>query len=100
MVSEVVGRIIIKLTEHVQETGKTLSKTTHLLPIAGFQAGLPLYGRVWTLADRSNNSPGAPGSAGTAGRCTAEHGYLGYFEIKEIADAQQGKEESKEKKVS
>lgn len=61
------------------------------VPPTKLMAGLPLYGRVWTLSDPSNNSPGAPGTAGTAGRCTAEHGYLSYFEIKEIADAQKGR---------
>ena len=35
-------------------------------------AGLPLYGRVWTLTDPSQTAPGSPGTAGIAGRCTAE----------------------------
>ncbi|KAF9455396.1 glycosyl hydrolases family 18-domain-containing protein [Collybia nuda] len=61
------------------------------VPPAKLMAGLPLYGRVWTLSDLSNTSPGAPGTAGTAGRCTAEHGYMSYFEIKEVSDAQEGK---------
>ncbi|KAF9019448.1 glycoside hydrolase [Hymenopellis radicata] len=60
------------------------------VPPAKLMAGLPLYGRVWTLSDLSQTSPGSPGTAGTAGRCTAEHGYLAYFEIKEIMDVQEG----------
>ncbi|EJD43564.1 glycoside hydrolase [Auricularia subglabra TFB-10046 SS5] len=50
-------------------------------------AGLPLYGRVWTLSDPSRTAPGSPGSAGTAGPCTAQPGYLGYFEIDNIRQA-------------
>ncbi|KAF9033997.1 hypothetical protein BDZ89DRAFT_539128 [Hymenopellis radicata] len=60
------------------------------VPPAKLMAGLPLYGRVWTLSDLSQTSPGSPGTAGTAGRCTAEHGYLAYFEIKDIMDVQEG----------
>ncbi|CAD6898629.1 unnamed protein product, partial [Tilletia caries] len=47
-------------------------------------AGLPAYGRVWTLNDVNKNTPGSLGTGGVAGRCTAEPGYLGYFEIMEI----------------
>ncbi|KAK0545655.1 hypothetical protein OC845_005004 [Tilletia horrida] len=47
-------------------------------------AGLPAYGRVWTLNDVSKNTPGSLGSAGVTGRCTGEPGYMGYFEIMEI----------------
>ncbi|KAG9099046.1 Endochitinase 1 [Ceratobasidium sp. UAMH 11750] len=54
-------------------------------------AGLPLYGRVWTLSDLTQTTPGSPGTAGIAGRCTAEKGYLGYFEIQEIATSQGGR---------
>lgn len=53
-------------------------------------AGLPLYGRVWTLTDPKQNTPGSPGTAGIAGRCTGQKGYLSYFEIAEIRDAQKG----------
>ncbi|KAL9936304.1 hypothetical protein V8E36_005146 [Tilletia maclaganii] len=47
-------------------------------------AGLPAYGRVWTLNDVNQNTPGSKGSAGVAGRCTGQQGFLGYFEIMEI----------------
>ncbi|KAL0948338.1 hypothetical protein HGRIS_010924 [Hohenbuehelia grisea] len=58
------------------------------VPSRKIMAGLPLYGRVWTLADTSQTSPGSRGSAGVAGRCTAEPGYMAYFEIAEIIKAQ------------
>ncbi|KAG8736360.1 hypothetical protein FRC10_009400 [Ceratobasidium sp. 414] len=59
------------------------------LPSSIFQ-GLPLYDRVWTLTDPSQNMPGSPGTAGVAGRRTGQPGYLSYFEIAEIRDAQKG----------
>ncbi|KAG8739650.1 hypothetical protein FRC10_005352 [Ceratobasidium sp. 414] len=51
-------------------------------------AGLPLYGRVWTLTDLTQTTPGSPGGPGIAGRCTAQKGYLSYGEIQEIAASQ------------
>ncbi|KAG9073679.1 Endochitinase 1, partial [Ceratobasidium sp. 370] len=51
-------------------------------------AGLPLYGRVWTLTDLTQTTPGSPGGPGIAGRCTAQKGYLSYAEIQEIAASQ------------
>ncbi|PWN40465.1 hypothetical protein IE81DRAFT_349202 [Ceraceosorus guamensis] len=47
-------------------------------------AGLPAYGRVWTLQDVTRNTPGSQGGPGTAGRCTGLAGYMGWFEIVEI----------------
>ncbi|KAG8720996.1 hypothetical protein FRC08_016466 [Ceratobasidium sp. 394] len=54
-------------------------------------AGLPLYGRVWTLTDLTKTTPGSPGGPGIAGRCTAQKGYLSYSEIQEIANSQGGR---------
>ncbi|KAG8693166.1 Endochitinase 1 [Ceratobasidium sp. 395] len=61
------------------------------VPAKQLIAGLPLYGRVWTLTDLSKTTPGSPGGPGIAGRCTAQKGYLSYSEIKEIADSQNGR---------
>ncbi|SPO40255.1 uncharacterized protein PSFLO_05737 [Pseudozyma flocculosa] len=51
-------------------------------------AGLPAYGRVWTLDDVTKNLPGDTGHTGVAGRCTGLTGYLAYFEIMDILNAQ------------
>ena len=50
-------------------------------------AGLPAYGRVWTLDDISVNTPGSLGGIGVRGRCTGLTGYMSWFEIAEIRDA-------------
>ncbi|KAF5337675.1 hypothetical protein D9758_013006 [Tetrapyrgos nigripes] len=57
------------------------------VPGSKINAGIPLYGRIWTIDDPSCTSPGCTGTAGISGRCTAEDGFLAYFEIKEIIDA-------------
>ncbi|QRV91839.1 chitinase [Ceratobasidium sp. AG-Ba] len=61
------------------------------VPSRQLVAGLPLYGRVWTLTDLTQTTPGSPGAAGIAGRCTAQKGYLSYFEIQEILNSQNGR---------
>ena len=44
--------------------------------------GLPLYGRSFTLRDRSVRGVGAAASdAGRAGRFTQENGYLAFYEV-------------------
>ncbi|KAG8734955.1 Endochitinase 1 [Ceratobasidium sp. 414] len=58
------------------------------VPSKQLVAGLPLYGRVWTLTDPKQTTPGSPGGPGIAGRCTAQKGYLSYAEIQEIAASQ------------
>ncbi|KAJ7281653.1 glycoside hydrolase [Mycena rebaudengoi] len=73
------------------QTGWSFTAAIDLYLAAGvppnkINAGIPLYGRVWTMDDTSCTSPGCTGSAGVSGRCTAEAGYLSYFEIKEISD--------------
>ncbi|KAG8715181.1 hypothetical protein FRC08_010886 [Ceratobasidium sp. 394] len=61
------------------------------VPSKQLVAGLPLYGRVWTLTDPTQTTPGSPGGPGIAGRCTAQKGYLSYAEIQEIAASQDGR---------
>ncbi|KAL9936298.1 hypothetical protein V8E36_005140 [Tilletia maclaganii] len=83
---------VIDTTAPVKDTIRTSWSFTSAIDIylnAGvdpqkINAGLPAYGRVWTLADVNKNTPGSSGSAGVAGRCTGQQGFLGYFEIMEI----------------
>jgi len=58
----------------------TLGATPDILNV-----GLPLYGRSFTLKDRSVSGVGAPATAaGRAGRYTQEDGYLAFYEVLQL----------------
>ena len=55
------------------------------IPPAKLVMGFGFYGRSFTLADSSCNTPGCPFSgASYPGPCTATGGILGYYEILDI----------------
>ena len=50
--------------------------------------GLGSYGRSYTLASTTCNTPGCAFSAGSPGTsCTSSPGYIGYFELKKMIDS-------------
>jgi hypothetical protein len=55
------------------------------IPPSQVSMGFGFYGRAFTLADPSCNTPGCAFSgASTAGVCTGTGGYLAYYEIENI----------------
>ncbi|KAH8689785.1 hypothetical protein GQ44DRAFT_744815 [Phaeosphaeriaceae sp. PMI808] len=55
------------------------------IPPSKVALGFGFYGRAFTLADPSCNTPGCPFSGGAKkGACTATSGYLAHYEIQDI----------------